>query len=159
MSATGSRQGYVHGTAVVVGETGILIRGESGSGKSALALALMEAATQQGLFTRLVGDDRVQLTASADRLMVKGHPAIAGLIEERGTGILPVRHEPAAIVRCVVDFAGNEGFRGQTRLPETGDWRVCIEGIDLPRMMLSAGMPIPEAARRILAYLTSKWAK
>ena len=156
MSAASSRSGYVHATVVVVGEAGVLIRGASGSGKSALALALMDGATRQGLFTKLVGDDRVQLTASAHRLMAKGHPAIAGLIEERGTGILPVGHEPAAIIRCVVDFTAQEPPGGPPRLPEPADLQVRLEGIDLPRMALSAGMPIPEAARRILTYLASK---
>ena len=156
MSATGSRAGYVHATVVVVGEAGVLIRGESGSGKSALALALMDTAARQGQFTKLVGDDRVQLTASAHRLMAKGHHAIAGLIEERGTGVLRVGHEPAAIIRCVVDFTGQDGFDGLPRLPEAEDRQVRLEGIDLPRIAVPSGMPIQEAARRILVYLASK---
>lgn len=52
----------VHGTAAVVGEAGVLIRGASGAGKSSLALALVDAAAARGLFARLVGDDRISCT-------------------------------------------------------------------------------------------------
>ena len=58
MSGRAASAGYIHATVVLVGEAGVLIRGASGSGKSALALALMSEAGRRGLFARLVGDDR-----------------------------------------------------------------------------------------------------
>ena len=58
----------VHGCAVLVGTRAILIRGPAGSGKSRLALALIEAADAGHLrFARLVADDRVQLVAAHGR--------------------------------------------------------------------------------------------
>ena len=38
-------------------------------------------------FTRLVGDDRVELASAGGRLLVRPAPALAGLIEVRGAGI------------------------------------------------------------------------
>jgi serine kinase of HPr protein (carbohydrate metabolism regulator) len=144
---------YVHATVVVVGEAGVLIRGASGSGKSALALALLAAAEQRGLFARLVGDDRVSLLPTGDRLLARAHPAIAGLIEERGTGLLPVPYETAAIIRCVVDLAG-ESTTGQTaRLPEVEQKTALVDSIRLPRLALDSRASAQEGARRILSLL------
>ena len=53
----------VHATAVLVGADGVLIRGESGAGKSALALALIERGA------RLIADDRLMLSACHGRLV------------------------------------------------------------------------------------------
>src|SRR4249919_3981593 len=54
----------VHATAVIHGESGVLILGPSGSGKSALALALMARATGEGAFGALIGDDRIYVRES-----------------------------------------------------------------------------------------------
>ena len=39
-------------------------------------------------FARLVGDDRVHVEAAGGRLLVRPAPALAGLIEVRGIGVL-----------------------------------------------------------------------
>ena len=58
----------VHAAAVLVGARAVLIRGPSGVGKSRLALQLIQAADAGTLrFTRLVGDDRVHLSAAIHR--------------------------------------------------------------------------------------------
>ena len=150
MSAGGP---YTHATVVLVGEAGVLIRGASGSGKSALALALMAEAERHGLFTRLVGDDRVQLSALSGRLMAIGHPAVAGLIEERGTGLLPVPHEAAAVIRFVVDLPGKSGDPTASRLPPAEARRAVVSGVDLPRIEITGLLEAQEGARRILSLL------
>ena len=75
----------IHASAVLIGARAVLIRGPAGSGKSQLALALLEAEHRARLpFVRLVADDRVQLEAEHGRLLVRSVPALAGLIEVRG---------------------------------------------------------------------------
>jgi len=83
----------VHASAVLAGARAVLIRGPAGSGKSQLALALIQAA-ETGLlrFARLVGDDRVHLEARHGRLIVRPAAALAGLIEVRGLGIRRLDH-------------------------------------------------------------------
>jgi HPr kinase/phosphorylase len=93
----------VHATAVVIGEVGILIRGASGSGKSALALSLLALARERGASARLVGDDWIELETVAERLIGRGKPAMAGRIEHRGAGVGHALSEPAAVLRLVVD--------------------------------------------------------
>jgi HPr kinase/phosphorylase len=137
----------IHGCALIIGETGVLIRGKSGAGKSSLAMALLEAAAAKGMFSRLVADDRVALHAAGDRLIAAPHPALAGLVEQRGSGILPIDHEKSARISCVIDLV--EG--GGDRMPEAGDLQAEVEGVPLRRVVLPSELPIESAARRILA--------
>lgn len=136
----------IHATAVVVGETGVLLRGPSGAGKSALALALIEIGARRGLFARLVADDRVRLAAVGGRLLAAPHPAIAGRIERRGQGIEALPHLPRAVIGLVVDIAADA-----PRLPEPADRRATIAGVEIDRMAVG-GDPLAAAAA-ILARL------
>ena len=52
----------IHGTAIVIGKTGLLFLGPSGSGKSSLAFACLAAAKPLGLSAALVADDQVFIT-------------------------------------------------------------------------------------------------
>jgi len=123
----------VHGSAVLLGETGILIRGASASGKSALVLELLAADPERA---RLVADDRVVLTAINGRLLADAPAAIAGLIELRGVGLLRRPFVAPVVIRLVVDLvpAG-----AAPRLPEAADAEAEIEGIALPRLALPIG--------------------
>ena len=49
----------LHASAVVLGDRGIVIAGESGAGKTQLALELLSHARSFGLFARLVADDQI----------------------------------------------------------------------------------------------------
>ena len=55
----------IHAGCVLVGEAGLLIRGASGSGKSALAREVVSLALGTGRFGRLVSDDRTRLEAQS----------------------------------------------------------------------------------------------
>ncbi len=124
----------VHASAVLVDARAALIRGPSGAGKSLLALELIEAARAGRLrFARLIGDDRVHIESVGGRLLVRPAPALAGLIELRGTGILRFDYEPCAVVGLIVDLNAADA----ERLPEKPT--VEIEGIELPRLAVASG--------------------
>jgi serine kinase of HPr protein (carbohydrate metabolism regulator) len=136
----GSDAGFVHATAIVLGEDGIVIFGASGAGKSSLALALIETAPP-GTFARLVGDDRVRLVAAGDRLLVGRHPDIQGRIERRGQGIMRLAFEPAAVVRLVVEL----GVAETPRFPaESAPYRCA--GATVRRLAMPAASPLVQAA-------------
>ncbi len=124
----------IHATALIVGDRGILIRGPSGSGKSRLALTLLQSSGSG--FARLVGDDRIQLQAVNGRLLMRPATALAGLIEIRGLGIVRAVHEPVAVAHLVIDLAAADG----ARLPGSAVLTVEIEGIRLARLPVAPGV-------------------
>ena len=148
-------QAQIHASALVIGEKGVLIRGASGAGKSALALAMIEAARGASLFARLIGDDRVLLSRAGPHVVAQPHPAIAGLIEKRGQGLASVKHEPGALLSCVIDLIaqGAHGADVPPRMPAAQDLIAIIESVELPRLMLPAGLASVDAARRALAFI------
>jgi HPr kinase/phosphorylase len=128
----------------------VLIRGPSGSGKSRLVLALLQAAGDGRLaFARLVSDDRTRIGAAHGRLLAQPVPELAGLIEERGAGIRQVPYEPAAVVSLIIDLDA-----GPARLPEPSQQTVAIEGIVLPRLAVAAGGdPLQQVLAGIARYI------
>jgi serine kinase of HPr protein (carbohydrate metabolism regulator) len=136
----------VHATALVIGESGILIRGEPGTGKSSLALDLIATSTRDGRFARLIGDDRLMLTSAGGRLIARPHPAVAGLIERRGLGLTPIEAIPAALIRFVVDLTAD----AVPRLPEPETMVTTLAGVTLPRLLLGPGA---ERSSHVLAAL------
>jgi len=69
-------------TCLALGERAVMIEGPSGSGKSALALALMDRGAV------LIGDDGVTLDQRGEQLFASPPPNIAGLVEVRNLGLL-----------------------------------------------------------------------
>jgi len=138
----------IHASAVLVGARAVLIRGAAASGKSQLALALIEAGETGALpFTRLVGDDRVHVEAAHGRALVRPAAALKGLIEVRGLGIRRVPFEPLAAVGLVVDL----GAAGAERLPDPAAATAEVAGIVLPRLAVAAcaeALPLLFAALR-----------
>lgn len=99
----------VHGTSVALDGVGVLFRGPPGSGKSDLALRLIDAGA------RLVADDQTELRLAGARLRMTAPAAIAGRLELRGVGILSVPSVAAAPLLLVVDLVAPERIE---RLPE-----------------------------------------
>lgn len=125
----------IHASAVLVGARALLIRGAAGSGKSALALALIQSAALP--FVRLVGDDRVHVEATHGRVLVRPHDNILGLIEVRSLGIRRLPYEPLAAVGIVVDLGASDA----ERLPGRGSAFTELAGTVLPRLAVAPGQP------------------
>jgi HPr kinase/phosphorylase len=124
----------IHASAVLVGPRAVLIRGPAGSGKSRLALALLEARRSGALpFMLLVGDDRVHVEAIHGRLLARPAESLAGLIEVRGLGIRQVPFEPLAVVGLVMDLAAADA----ERLPSAESGITELAGIGLPRLAVA----------------------
>ena len=84
-------------SCVVIAGRAVLIEGPPGSGKSSLALALLDRGAG------LIGDDAVALQPAGGRLFASPPPNVAGLIEVRNVGLLrrPVA-EPAPVALVLV---------------------------------------------------------
>jgi Serine kinase of the HPr protein, regulates carbohydrate metabolism len=99
-----SKPHNVHGTGLVLGETGLLLRGPSGAGKSVLSMALLDRWEGRGQPAFLVADDRVDILDDGTRLTMLAPPSLAGLIELRGRGIVSRPHKQRARLDLVIDL-------------------------------------------------------
>ena len=116
----------VHGTCVDLDGRGILLRGPSGSGKSDLALRLIDGGA------RLVADDQVELRRVGQRVLARAPAALAGRIEIRGLGIVPLAHVDEASLRGVVDLVASQAVE---RMPDPR--MVALLDIELPAVSLA----------------------
>ena len=123
----------IHASAVAIDGRGILIRGESGSGKSSLVLGLIDRDPDT---TRLVADDRVALALDGACLVATAPAAIAGRLEVRGIGIVEMPHLAACPVALVVDIRPPADCE---RMPPAEALAVTLLGVSLPRLVLPAG--------------------
>lgn len=85
----------IQATCVALGGKAVLITGAPGSGKSSLALALIDRGAA------LVGDDGVAVVPSGPCLLASPAPATAGLIEIRNVGLVTLpctRDVPISLV-------------------------------------------------------------
>jgi serine kinase of HPr protein (carbohydrate metabolism regulator) len=135
MPEAGSPGATVHASCVLLGEAGILIQGASGAGKSTLAREIVATARRDGVFARLVGDDRIRLEVRHGRLVARPVGAIAGKIEMRGLGILETAHEGAAVVRLAILLSSDR----PDRLPASDEGATTLCGILVPRLSLQSG--------------------
>jgi len=133
---------FIQATCVVVDSFGVLLRGPSGSGKSDLALRLIDTGA------KLVADDGVELRRRGECLFARlpaGVPdSVRGRIEVRGLGILPAPFTQETPLALVIDLVAAETLE---RLPEP--MTVELLGVALPLLRLSAAEPSAAAKVRL----------
>jgi len=115
----------LHATCVALGDRGVLITGPSGSGKSDLALRLIDGGA------KLVADDLTTLQTEDGGLIALAPPRLAGKLEVRGIGIMPVPAVPKVRLALTVALAPSPEIE---RLPEPETAQYL--GLTLPRVTL-----------------------
>ena len=116
----------LHASTVAIGGRAVLISGPSGSGKSDLALRLID----RGF--KLVSDDQTLVRRDGERLIASAPPNIAGKIEVRGIGILEVETMSDVAVALLVELTSDI-----QRLPDDSRQRPIL-GVDLPLVSIDA---------------------
>ena len=147
----------VHATCLDMDGQGVLLRGPSGSGKSDLALRLVD----EGL-ARLVADDYTRLTPTASGTLEAACPlTTVGLLEVRGLGVVVLPSHalsPLVRVRMVVDLLpmpkgiDQEIAQEVERLPDSQ--KVSFSGISLPLFTLCAFEASAPARLRLMLAAT-----
>ena len=123
--------GVLHqATCVAIGGRGVLIEGAPGSGKSSLALALIDRGAV------LVGDDGVLLEASEGRLLASPAPATAGKLEVRNLGLLdfPTMSGVQVALVAVLDAEAERWIEAADSCERAG--------VKLPLVRLWPGSPV-----------------
>ncbi len=134
----------IHASCVAIGDAAVLIEGASGTGKSDLALRLIDRGG------RLVSDDYTMLIRKGGRLIARPPANLAGKMEIRGIGIVEMPHVEDIEVRLLVAIVTLP-----PRMPDGGRLRtiagVALHEIALPGLEPSAPVKVEMAlARRLV---------
>ncbi|QUL39412.1 HPr kinase/phosphatase C-terminal domain-containing protein [Erythrobacter sp. JK5] len=118
-------------SAVAISGRALLLEGPPGSGKSSLALALIDRGA------RLIGDDGVILTRQGERLIATPPPNTTGLIEIRNVGLIELPVAPPAPLALILSLAADA-----ERLPDSAQERVFL-GLGVPALAFTPGAIAP----------------
>ena len=128
----------IHASTVASNGRAVLITGPSGSGKSDLALRLLERGFA------LVSDDQTIVRKDGDVLVASAPPTIAGKLEIRGLGIVDMERTENVPVALLVELTSDI-----QRLPDDSRERPVL-GVKLPLISIDA-MTASAAAKVALA--------
>jgi serine kinase of HPr protein (carbohydrate metabolism regulator) len=112
-------------TAVAVNGKGVLLRGASGSGKSDLALRLIDRGAA------LIADDYVTADMVSGAVQLTPPDAIAGMLELRGAGVAKIPFEKDVPLALVVDLVRPDDVE---RMPEPAEATICGASVPLIRL-------------------------
>tara|TARA_B100000242_G_C43036616_1_gene483271 strand:+ start:499 stop:930 length:432 start_codon:yes stop_codon:yes gene_type:complete len=117
----------IHGTSVTIGDQGVLILGPSGSGKSDLALRLIDRGAT------LISDDRTICNLVNKEIFMFSPSEISGLIEIRGMGLIRVPYIDNVKLKMIIKLTNKK----MDRFPKKYLFKKIL-GVSFPLFQISA---------------------
>ncbi len=136
-----SRQS-IHATAVGIRQKGVLIIGPSGSGKSDLALHLIDRGAQ------LISDDQVIVTFENDIAILNPPQKIAGKIEVYALGVFEIPFVKNIALSMIVKLS-NDSERFPFSKPTDRFYDIDVPSITLDSNRSTAAIKVELALQRI----------
>lgn len=141
---TGVSSERLHATCIAIGDAGVVIVGRSGTGKSDLALRLIDRGAM------LVSDDSTHLVRRGEHVIATAPDTIRGKMEMPGVGIVVMQNKQDVEVRLIIDLD-----EPPMRMPLWTDTR-SLAGVDIPVIALdgrepSAPIKVEHALVKVLA--------
>ena len=116
----------IHATCINLNSKGVLILGDSGSGKSDLALRLITMFS-----AKLVGDDRINIKKNNRKIIASSPDVLKGLLEVRGVGVIKINYKEETSVDLVIKLTSEK----IERMPESLKYE--LDGVSLPLFYLN----------------------
>jgi serine kinase of HPr protein (carbohydrate metabolism regulator) len=135
----------LHASTVAIGGRAVMISGPSGSGKSDLALRLIDRGFA------LVSDDRTIVSKDGDGLTATSPETIRGKLEIRGIGIVAMPSVENVPLAMIVELTSE-----LTRLPDDDRQRLIL-GVSIP--LISVDAQTASAAAKVVIALNLLGAK
>lgn len=130
-------EALIHGTCIALDGEGVLLVGKPGSGKSDLALRLIDQAgsglSGKHKTAQLVADDQVIIRKVEGALVASAPASLKGKLEIRGLGIAELAVAEEARLRLAVRLTPSAEIE---RLPDLDRGRMDILGLALPLILL-----------------------
>ena len=150
-----AEQALLHGSCLAVGDMGVLLLGEPGSGKSDLTLRMIDqpgtglSGNMKSVF--LVADDQVVVRFGEGRLWASAPAILAGRMEIRGLGLVTLAHRAEVPLVLAVRLTAVESIE---RLPELEKSYFEVLGKRLPMILIDpASASAPARIRAVLDWL------
>jgi HPr kinase/phosphorylase len=143
----------LHGTCVSVNGEGVLILGEPGTGKSDLALRLIDepgfGVSDSLMRCMLISDDQVIITRHDNRLIASAPANISGKLEIRGLDIVTLATQSSVHLSLVVRL---QSYSAIDRHPDHATFDIL--GLVLPLVEIDGNSPsAPARLRAALSWL------
>jgi serine kinase of HPr protein (carbohydrate metabolism regulator) len=147
----------IHATCIALDGIGVLLLGPPGSGKSDLALRLIDTpgvgTSKEMLTAQLVADDQVKLSLADNHLIAEAPPVLAGFLEIRGLGIMRVPYLPSVRIGLAVQLRKQNAIE---RLPDLAAQHYRALGIAIPLIEIdAAAASAPARVRAAVLHLAT----
>ena len=118
----------VHATCIALNGQGVLLQGTSGSGKSDLALCLINNGAL------LISDDQVVLKRCGQQVLASAPEGFSGLLEVRGIGICSFDYLSECPLKLIVTLQSEQIIE---RMPDLHNSYQDLLGVEIPHFVLN----------------------